>query len=234
MSTNSIWVILPTYNEKENILEVIDKTLALDIENIEVLVVDDNSPDKTAELVEERTKNTKRIHLITRKKDRGRGLAGREGYRFALDKGAQYVIEMDADLSHNPDDIKKLILAIKNYDVVVGSRYVTGGTDTRKSVWRHAISSLANWLVRSMLGLKLRDCNSGFRCFRAAALLAIIDDLRARGPEIVQEVLYLLSKRGYRLGEVPISFVDRQKGKSKLTNLKLVKVLLNTIKLRFR
>ena len=232
MSNNSVWVILPTYNEKENILEVIDKILALDNKSIEVLVVDDNSPDKTASLVEERAKNTKRIHLITRKKDRGRGLAGREGYRFALNKGAKYIVEMDADLSHDPRDIKKLLAAIEDYGAVVGSRYVRGGSDTRKSAWRHLLSGSANWLVRVLLGLKLRDCNSGFRCFKATALREIVDELQAKGPEIVQEALYLLNKKGFGIGEVPISFVDRQKGKSKLTNLKLVKVLLNTIKLR--
>ena len=232
MRNKIVWVVLPTYNERENIEKVISKILVLDYSNLHVLVVDDGSPDGTSQVVVEMQKTSSNIHLLTRVQDKGRGAAGIAGYKQAISNGAEYIVEMDADLSHNPKEIPKLLEGLNNYDLVLGSRYISGGADLRPGNRRHLLSALANAWVRAWLGLKFRDCNTGYRCFRRETLKRIIDDLKSDGPEIVQEVLYQAKKNGLKIVESPIIFIDRKDGKSKLTAKKILKVFLYTIKLK--
>lgn len=206
-------VTIPTYNEKENIKNVITAIKKLKIKGLEVVVIDDNSPDGTCKIV----KSLKDVHLILRTKNRGRGYAGKEGFKFALKHKADYIIEMDADHRHDPKYIPLMLKEIKNCDVVLGSRLVKGGKDIGRSFIRKLVTKLANLYIRIMLGIKVKDCNSGYRCFRSKVIKAINPDkIKAKGPDIVQEVLFKAHLKGFRIKEVPIEFVDRKKGKSKL------------------
>jgi len=211
------FVIIPTYNEKENIKNLINSIFKLKIPDLEVVIIDDNSPDKTWEIVENLKKKNKKIHLILRKKDRGRGFAGKEGFKFALKNKADYIIEMDADFSHDPRYIPLFLEEIKNADLVLGSRLVKGGKDIGRGLIRRLITKIANLYIQLMLGLRVKDCNSGYRCFRSKVIKAINPDkIKAKGPDIVQEVLYKAHLKGFRIKEIPIEFIDRKKGKSKL------------------
>jgi len=210
-------VMIPTYNERENITKLIDEILSLKIENLEIVVVDDNSPDGTWKIVEDIGKKNKGVHLLLRKKEKGRGNAGKSGFKFAVDQKADYIIEMDADFSHNPKEIPKLLHEIRNADVVIGSRLVMGGKDVGRGMVRELITKLSNLYIRLLLGLKVKDCNSGFRCFRREVLEAIdIDKIESKGATIVQEVLFKAHLKGFKIKEVPITFTERAEGKSKL------------------
>jgi len=223
------FVIIPTYNEKENIKDLIKAIFALKIPNLEILVVDDNSPDGTWKIV----KDMKKVHLILRKTNRGRGYAGRGGFKYALKNKADYIIEMDGDFSHDPRYIPFLLKEIKNSDVVLGSRLVKGGKDIGRGYLRRLITKIANLYIRLILGIKVKDCNSGYRCFRSGVLKAINPDkIKAKGPDIIQEVLFKASLKGFRIKEVPIEFVDRKKGKSKLGINQLAKGYWVILKLK--
>lgn len=212
-----IFVMIPTYNEKENISIVIQKIQELSIKNLEILVVDDSSPDGTAKIVQELGEKDHSVHLLLRAKNRGRGFAGRAGYIYCLNHEADIVIEMDGDLSHSPKYIPEFLEWIKKYDVVLGSRMVEGGKDIGRGVIRKLITKLANTYITLLLGINVRDCNSGFRCFTKDILGKIKPEtLRSKGPSIVQEVLFRAHLRKAKIKEVPIKFVNRTRGKSKL------------------
>lgn len=209
------FVLIPTYNEKENIRDLIKAIFDLKIPNLEIVVIDDNSPDGTWRIVQDL--RNKKVHLILRKTNRGRGYAGREGFKYALKIKADYIIEMDADFSHDPKYIPLFLKEIQNTDVVIGSRLVKGGKDGRRSYLRILITKLANLYIRLMLGLEVRDCNSGYRCFRSSVIKTINPDkIKAKGPDIVQEVLFKAHLKGFKIREIPIESIDRKKGKSKL------------------
>lgn len=209
------FVVIPTYNEKENIKALIRAIFSLKIPNLEIVVVDDNSPDETWKIVKDL--KIKKVHLILRIKKRGRGYAGKEGFKYALKKKADYIIEMDADFSHDPKYIPLFLKEIKNADVVLGSRLVKGGKDIGRNYLRKLITKLANLYIRLMLGLKVKDCNCGYRCFRSKVIEVINPDkIKAKGPDIIQEVLFKTHLRGFRIKEIPIEFVNRTRGKSKL------------------
>jgi len=215
-------VMIPTYNEKENIGKLINKILNLNIKNLEISVVDDFSPDGTWKIVENISKNNKKVHLIVRKKNRGRGLAGIDGFKYCLEHNADYIIEMDGDLSHNPVYIPNMLKEIKKYDVILGSRCITGGKDTRNII-RRIITFLANLYIRRILKLNVKDCNSGYRCFKRGVLEGInINNMISTGPSIVQEVLYKAHLKKFRIKEIPIAFNDRKLGKSKLGLKRLI------------
>ena len=234
---NKAIVMIPTYNERENIIQLLDEILKLTDkirERLEIVVVDDNSPDKTWKLVQDYGKKDKRIHLLLRKGERGRGLAGIEGFRYCLKHNADYLIEMDADFSHHPRYIPSLLREIKKYDVVLGSRAVKGGKQLRRGVLRYLITALANLYIRLLLGLNVKDCNSGFRCFRREVLEKIgLGSLKSIGPDIVQEVLFKCHSNRFSIKEVPIVFTERKKGKSKLGLKQLYRGYLAVLKLRF-
>jgi len=211
------FVMIPTYNEKENIRNLIDKILKLKIKNLHIVVADDNSPDGTWRIVQDISKKNKNLHLLLRKKDRGRGAAGRDGFIYCLHNGADVVVEMDADMSHNPKYIPSMLRELKNADLVLGSRRVKGSKEIGRSFIRKVITYLANLYIKLTLGLKVKDCNSGFRCFKREVLEKInLEKLESKGPAIVQEVLFKAHLKGFKIKEIPITFINRTKGKSKL------------------
>ncbi|HHI68332.1 MAG TPA: glycosyltransferase, partial [Planctomycetes bacterium] len=171
MAPVKVAVTVPTYNEAENIGDLLDALLSLPVEGLHVLVVDDDSPDGTWRIVEERARRDDRIHLLHRKENRGRGLAGKAGFLEALRMGADVVVEMDADFSHHPSHVPDHLRALEGgADVVLGSRAVPGGADLGRPWWRRAVTRAANAYIRLVLGVRVRDCNSGFRCFTREAL----------------------------------------------------------------
>ncbi len=226
--------MIPTYNESENIRQVVDEIMGLRLRyDLQVLVVDDNSPDGTGTIVEDMARQDKRVHLLLRTKRRGRGAAGIDGFREALRLGADYVIEMDGDLSHRPAYITQLVDACQIYDLVLGSRFVHGGKDSNRGLHRRFITLLVRKFIRSRFGVPVRDASSGFRCFRRQVLEAVdLDDLISVGPSVVLEILYKTHLLGFSIGEIPITFLDREKGKTKLSFLTLVETLIMVIKFR--
>jgi dolichol-phosphate mannosyltransferase len=209
-------VIIPTYNERENIETLLDRLMALPY-GLEVLVVDDNSPDGTAALVAARREREPRIHLILRPGKMGLGSAYRDGFRFALEHGAEYVFEMDADFSHDPDAIGEFLRQARDHDLVLGSRYLHGVTVVNWPLSRLILSYSANVYARWVTGLPLRDCTGGFKCFRRRALEAVrLDKVRSDGYAFQIEMSFKVWKRGMRLVEIPILFVDRRAGVSKM------------------
>ncbi|OGS18450.1 MAG: hypothetical protein A2219_08765 [Elusimicrobia bacterium RIFOXYA2_FULL_50_26] len=227
-----IMAMVPTYNEAGNIRQLITAILALPLD-AGVLVVDDNSPDGTARIVSELAESEpNRVALLLRTENRGRGRAGIEGFKKALAMGAQFVVEMDGDMSHAPRFITEFRRAIENADVVIGSRYVDGGKDESRTFMRRAVSSFARKYLAFVLGVNVQDPTSGFRMFRREALEKILPCLTARDPFIVTEVLFHLKKNGFKIAECPIEFMPRGAGASKLKPSTLFKYLLRVWKLK--
>jgi dolichol-phosphate mannosyltransferase len=209
--------MVPTYNEKDNIRDLINDILSLD-ESIGVVVVDDDSPDGTSDIVESMRQNEPRIHLITRKDEKGRGTAGIKGLLYAVDQGVEYVVEMDADYSHHPKYIPDLIEAMKEFDVSLGSRAIEGGKETGRNFVRIGITQFAGWFIRMLMGVDVKDCTSGFRCFKAEVLKSIgLEKMVSVGPSIVEEILYACHLGGFKIKEIPIIFEDRTRGESTKT-----------------
>ncbi len=209
-------VIIPTYNERENIDALITRLLSLP-HGLEVLVVDDHSPDGTAEVVEGWSARDPRVHLISRPGKLGLGSAYRDGFRYALEHGADYVFEMDADFSHDPDAIGEFLQHIAEADVVLGSRYLKGVTVVNWPLKRLILSYAANLYTRLVTGLPVADATGGFKCFRRRALEAIrLDRVRSDGYAFQIEMSFKCWKRGFRIKEIPILFVDRRAGVSKM------------------
>ena len=221
------FVIIPTYNEAENIEPLLQKIKALNIPELTPVVVDDNSPDGTAHLA------SKYAKVIVRTKDRGRGSAGIEGFKYALNEGADYIIEMDADFSHDPKYIPDLLKYINDYDIVLGSRFIPGGKDADRSFIRRIVTFCARTYIRLMLGVKVKDVTSGYRCFRYNVLTAIdLDHLISTGPSIVSEILYKVHLKGFTMYETPIVFEDRKRGQTKLNLFILLKTLYMVYKFK--
>jgi dolichol-phosphate mannosyltransferase len=227
-----IFATLPTYNESENIAPLIHEIRGLDLD-IRIVVADDDSPDGTWKIVRDIARKDPDVHLIHRTANIGRGYAGAEAFRFALDKGADVVIEMDADFSHHPRHIPAMLDKIGEYDLVLGSRAVPGGEDLRASAVRQWVTRLSSLYTTTVLRLPLKDVNSGFRCFRRSVLEAVNPDtIRSQGPSIVQEVLYKAHVLGFTITEIPIVFSERQAGESNLNFKKLVKGFFMVLKFR--
>lgn len=228
----SVVAMIPTYNESGNIAQLIRELLALPLD-MKVLVVDDLSPDGTYAIVQDIMKAEPRVQLLLRRENRGRGWAGIDGFKQALAMGAKYIVEMDADFSHPPRFIPAMLERAQSADIVIGSRYVAGGRDEHRSALRRIISALARRYLSLMLGVSLADPTSGFRLFRRAALEQIVPFLSARDPFIVTEVIYHARTQHLSLAEVPIEFMERRAGTSKLDSSVLFKYLFRVIKLRF-
>ncbi len=210
-------VIVPTYNEKENISLILPVILSQH-ECIEVLVVDDNSPDGTAEIVRKlQKKYPDKVHLIVRSKERGRGTAGIRGHQEAIKLRPEYIVEMDADFSHDPQYILQFLKEIDGYDVVLGSRFIKGGKDSDRSPFRTFISILSGHIFRAILGLEIRDIGSGYKLYRREVLESLPwDNFYSYGIAISMEEIFRIVRKGYKVKEVPIIFVDRRAGQSKL------------------
>jgi dolichol-phosphate mannosyltransferase len=226
-------LVIPTYNEADNIQRLISALRKLKLPTLDILVVDDNSPDGTSKIVQSLMKQDKKLHLLLRTTDRGRGSAGIEGFKKALAVGADIICEMDADFSHDPKFLPLLLHGLESADMVLGSRAVVGGKDDDRPLFRCLLTKAANFYIRVILGLKVRDCNSGYRCFKRKVLATInLDAITTKGPGIVQEILYRANLSGFRIVEIPVSFVERKQGTSKLGFRHLVSGYFLIIKLR--
>lgn len=230
-------VTVPTYDEAENILDLARELLAIG-PHVEVLVVDDDSPDGTWKLVQEAGRSEPRLHLLHRKEDRGRGRAGRDGFVRALAMGADVVVEMDADFSHHPRFVPALLARLDDPEdpvgLVLGSRAVGDGSDLDRGHLRRWITLAANLYIRLLLGVRVGDCNSGFRCWRADTLRRIrVEETFSQGPAIVQELLFKTARAKIGIAEVGIEFVDRQRGESTLTFGILMQGYTTVLKLRW-
>ncbi len=213
----TVLVVIPTYNERDNIVRLIPEVLAQD-SRISVLVVDDNSPDGTADAVEEMARRDDRILLLRREGKFGLGSAYRDGFRIALQRGASHIIEMDADFSHDPNSLPALLKEAESQDLVIGSRYTRGVSVVNWPIRRLLLSYCATVYTRIITGLRVTDCTSGFKCFRREVLEAInLDTVRSDGYSFQIEMNYLCMEKGYRIGEIPIIFIDRHAGTSKMS-----------------
>jgi dolichol-phosphate mannosyltransferase len=225
-------VVVPTYNERENIHSLVEAIEASGVD-CDILIVDDNSPDGTGQLVDEVGRTHPRVSALHRPGRGGLGSAYVEGFRRVLGAGYRRVVSMDADLSHDPRYLAEMVAATERYDVVVGSRYTTGVSVVNWPIWRLAMSVGANTYARVITGLPLRDCTSGFQCFRADVLRKLsLDAIRTNGYSFLIELKYRAHRAGFRLGEVPIIFVDRRIGVSKITRREIYASILTVWKLR--
>ena len=226
--------MIPTYNEKENIANLIRQIFNHGIKNLHVVVADDNSPDGTWRIVEGISKKNKNVHLLLRKKDKGRGASGKDGFIYCIEHGADIVVEMDADMSHDPKFIPLMIKELGSADVVLGSRRVKGSQELGRGIIRKLITLGANLYTQLMFGLKVKDCNCGFRCFKRKVLQNInLKKLESKGPSIVQEVLFKVHLNGFKIKEIPITFINRTKGNSKLGLAQLAAGYFMVLKLKF-
>ncbi len=214
---SKVIVVVPTYNEAQNVRQVVDKVLSQGLA-YEVLIVDDASPDGTADVVAKRAQASDRLHLVRRPGKMGIGSAYVDGFRTALCLGADLVIQMDCDLSHDPSDLPRLVAAAREAHVVVGSRYVPGGGATGWSWYRQLISRGTGLAYRALLGMAVRDLTGGFKCWRREALETLpLEDVGSKGFAFQIEMNYLTWRDGFTIREVPVTFVERQLGRSKMS-----------------
>jgi len=227
-------VIIPTYNERENIEAIVAAVLAQD-PRLEVLVVDDSSPDGTADLVAAKQAAEPRLHLLSRPGKMGLGSAYIAGFQWALARPEiAWVFEMDADFSHNPEDLKRFLREIEAVDLVLGSRYLEGVTVVNWPLRRLALSFGANIYTRLITGLPIHDATGGFKCFRREVLEAIpLDRVRSDGYSFQIEMNYQAYRRGFRIKEIPIVFTDRRVGVSKMNKRIIWEAVWMVWRLRF-
>lgn len=210
------FVVIPTYNEAENLPLIVPQVLERD-ERIEVLVVDDDSPDGTGRIADDLAAETERVHVCHRKAKQGIGAAYRAGLTLALELGADVVIQMDADFSHPPETIDLMLNEIGEYDIVLGSRYLNGITVVNWSIERILLSYFANIYARKITGLPIKDITGGFRCMTRSILLESgFERSQSEGYAFQIEMNYRFAKAGARIKEIPFFFVDRTRGESKL------------------
>ncbi len=231
-------VVIPTYNEADNLPLVTASVLSLGIPGLSVLVVDDDSPDGTGEVADKLAeRNPGKVNVIHRTGQRGFGKSYISGFKWALEHGADRIIQMDADLSHSPSYIPEMLQKSMEYDVVVGSRYVQGGKlDERWSPWRHFLSWWANSVyTRLILGIKTKDATSGFKCWTRYALEAIdLDTIKSNGYVFQVELTYVSEKLNLRIIEIPIYFEDRHKGHSKMSTAVKLEAAWRVWEIKFR
>jgi len=230
------FVIVPTYNEADNLDELLRQLLALPT-LIGAIVVDDNSPDGTGDMAEQwAAENPDRVHVIHRPAKLGLGTAYIAGFMKAIDDlGAERILTMDADFSHNPRYIPDMIALSRTKHVVIGSRYVPGGGTRNCSRKRIFLSRGANFMARILLGLKARDATAGFRLYRREVLQSIpLDEIFSSGYSFLVEMLFLCQRRGWQIGEIPIIFEDRRKGQTKISRQEILKAQYTVLRLFLR
>jgi len=239
---NSNLVIIPTYNEKENIAAIIAAVFDLS-ESFDILIVDDSSPDGTSEIVgkiidQNAVHNktfTQKLQLITRKGKLGLGTAYIEGFRYGLEHNYDYLFEMDADFSHNPDDLLRLLKVCKTdgYDMAIGSRYVTGVNVVNWPMGRVLMSYLASTYVRLITGMAIRDATAGFKCYARKVLETLdLDKVKFVGYAFQIEMKFDTWKYGFKIKEIPIIFTDRTKGESKMSSSIFKEAVFGVMKLK--
>jgi dolichol-phosphate mannosyltransferase len=230
-----VWVILPTYNEAENLERIVAAVLEQLPASGRVLIVDDNSPDGTGEIADRLAGSEDSVAVLHRPNKEGLGPAYLAGFRIALDEGAERIVEMDADFSHDPSYLPELIEATENADLAIGSRYVPGGGVADWGPMRRFISRGGSAYARLALGLPIRDLTGGFKCFRRVVLEKInLDTIEARGYAFQVETTYRAIKAGFRVVEVPITFKDRQDGTSKMSKAIVAEAMWRVPAMRFR
>jgi dolichol-phosphate mannosyltransferase len=236
-------IIIPTYNEKDNIRNITTAVLAqqknITDAVISVLVVDDNSPDGTADLVRKMQRpeefGPEKVHLMQRMGKMGLGTAYVAGFKYGLEHGFDYIFEMDADFSHDPNEIPVFLREIKNYDLVIGSRYISGANVANWPLRRLLLSYYANMYARTVTGIKVQDATGGFKCFRRKVLEAIdLDDIRSNGYAFQIEMNFRAWRKGFSIKEIPIVFVDRHAGTSKMSKAIVREAVGMVWKLKFR
>ncbi len=238
--TPKVFVVLPTYNESENIVRIAPALLDLAIPNLHVLVVDDNSPDGTGQLAEDLAAQSKyrgRVNVLHRPAKQGLGPAYIQGFKHALALGADLVIQMDADLSHQPKYIPQLLDRVQDYDIVIGSRYEPGGSVDDS--WGPARKLLSWWANRvytpTILGIPIKDATGGFRVYRRDCLIGIdLNRIKANGYVFMVELIYVAQRLGYKISEIPIHFPDRQHGASKMSTAVAAEAALRVWQILFR
>jgi dolichol-phosphate mannosyltransferase len=228
-----VLVIVPTLNERENLASLAAAIFAQPV-GADLLVVDDNSPDGTGQLVDEMAARDPRIHALHRAGRMGIGSAYVQGFQYALAHGYEAVVTMDADWSHDPSYLPTLVGGADQHTLVVGSRYLNGISVVNWDLARLILSTAGNAYVRAITRLPLRDCTSGFQCIRREALEAIgLDSIRTNGYSFLVELKYRIFRRGFSMTEVPIVFTQRRSGQTKMTRKEIILSLLNVWKLRF-
>ncbi len=226
-------VIIPTFNEAENISQLIDKVLKQDF-NIDILVIDDNSPDGTGKIVAEISTNNRRVHLIEREGKLGLGSAYITGFKYALTKDYEMIVEMDGDFSHNPENLKDMLIAIGDYDVVIGSRYIYGVSVVYWPFRRLLLSYFASLYVRIITGMKIYDPTAGFIAYRRGVLKTIdLNHIMSDGYSFQVEMKYRLWLKKFRIKEIPIIFTDRTRGQSKMSKKIVHEAIWMVWKLKF-
>jgi glycosyltransferase involved in cell wall biosynthesis len=224
-------VIIPTYNESDNIITLIEEMVSLEAVT-HIIIVDDNSPDGTGQIADELAKQHHEVHVIHRPGKLGLGTAYIAGFKFALTLPTDCIMTMDADFSHHPRYIPSLIAQTRGYDLSIGSRYVDGGGAVNCNLWRRFLSRMSNIVARLTLGLQASDCTAGFRCYRRQVLEAIdLDSIFSSGYSFLVEMLYKCQQLGYRVGEVPIIFENRQQGASKISRSEIWKAAYTVLSL---
>lgn len=228
-------VIVPTYNEKENITRLIGQIRAL-VGDVHVLVVDDNSPDGTGALVDGLAAVDRGVNVLHRSGKLGLGTAYKAGFAYGLARHYQFLCTMDADFSHSPESLPALLTkASSGYDLVVGSRYIAGGAVEGWPPSRKILSSGANLLAHLLLGVAIRDCTAGFRCYQRHVLEQIdLDAIFSSGYSFLMETAFYVQRAGFRCGEVPITFVNRTEGSSKISKSEIYKAFYTLLRLRTR
>ena len=228
-------VIIPTYNEIENVALMLEQVLSYP-DKFHILIIDDNSPDGTANKVKEfQIDNPERVHLLEREGKLGLGTAYVAGFKWSLSHDYEYTIEMDCDFSHNPDDLTRLVSAADNekMDLVIGSRYIKGGNVENWPLGRKLMSYYASVYVRMVLWISIKDTTAGFKCYRNSALAQISYDTNVfKGYAFQIGMKYKMIKKGFKVKEIPITFKDRERGKSKMSSSIFKEAIFGVLKMR--
>jgi dolichol-phosphate mannosyltransferase len=233
MDTGRTLIVVPTYNERENVAALIPELLKV-VPDADVLLVDDNSPDKTADYAEKLFGANPRFSVLRRVASRGYGRSLLESYRAAIARNYGRLVQLDADFSHAPHMVPALIDATRTADVAIGSRYCSGGRVANWPLRRRLLSRFANRYVRKITGLKVRDSTSGFRCYNRRALQSLLEiPIAAEGYAFLVETAFRAERAGLRIVELPITFVDRRAGQSKMSRKVILEAVLRPWRLRF-
>ncbi|MFQ5513655.1 MAG: polyprenol monophosphomannose synthase [Myxococcota bacterium] len=227
-------VILPTYNEAENV-ERVARAVRAQRPALELVVVDDGSPDGTADLVERLQRHDRCVHLVRRKGKQGLGSAYCAGFHWGLERGFDTLITMDCDLSHDPHELPQLLDAIKSCDLVIGSRYVPGGHIANWPLHRRALSRFANFYTRALLRLPVKDCTSGYRAYRREVIEQVDPfGIAASGYSFLEEMVWRIHCARFRIREIPIVFVDRRAGASKIDRSEIFRAAWHVLRTALR
>ena len=227
-------IVIPTYNERENISKLA-KTILNISDNISILIVDDESPDGTGKVADELARESSRIRVIHRKGKGGRGSACVEGFKEALKGEYDYIMEMDADFSHNPEEIPLLLSKIRSYDFVIGSRYLDESEIRDWGIGRRIFSKLANLYAKMVLGIPISDYTNGYRIYRKKVLDDMdFERIKSKGFIVLSEMAYQLYRKGYSIGEIPTLFINRKRGKSNLSFQEIYSAFTGILKVKKR